>query len=349
MTSCLQIATSFSESLRKATQILRAKQGIGGIPTKLDFQILVLEKFEIDTTFHYLFLVCQRATSPPLPLISTYDTPLFFRKKSVTMFSIYTSSVNRIAFSAGRRVYNSSLKAMKSSLNSTTVESGGKAASEATGESMKKNASKVKESSGGVMSIAKEHPFLFQLGVATVKTSGADLMAQVVAERKSLDEVDWKRNGIFVVFGFAYLGGFQYYLMVNKYRQWFPTMDRFAKLSFAEKLKDTAGILDAAKMVLFDVTVHLPLMYFPTYYAVKEFVGGSSWSPIDWFRNGVTKYANNAKDDLTAMIKLWGPSDCIQFVLPIHIRLPFRHIVSFFWTAYVSFTRGAIDPEEEKE
>lgn len=265
------------------------------------------------------------------------------------MFSIYTSSVNRIAFSAGRRVYNSSLKAMKSSLNSTTVESGGKAASEATGESMKKNASKVKESSGGVMSIAKEHPFLFQLGVATVKTSGADLMAQVVAERKSLDEVDWKRNGIFVVFGFAYLGGFQYYLMVNKYRQWFPTMDRFAKLSFAEKLKDTAGILDAAKMVLFDVTVHLPLMYFPTYYAVKEFVGGSSWSPIDWFRNGVTKYANNAKDDLTAMIKLWGPSDCIQFVLPIHIRLPFRHIVSFFWTAYVSFTRGAIDPEEEKE
>ena len=69
---------------------------------------------------------------------------------------------------------------------------------------------------------AKENPFLFQLGVATVKTSAADLVAQMVAERKSLDEVDWKRNAIFVVFGFAYLGGFQYWLMVNKYRQWFP-------------------------------------------------------------------------------------------------------------------------------
>ena len=63
---------------------------------------------------------------------------------------------------------------------------------------------------------------MFQLGVATVKTSAADIVAQVVAERKSFDEIDWKRNAIFVVFGFAYLGGFQYWLMVTQYRKWFP-------------------------------------------------------------------------------------------------------------------------------
>jgi hypothetical protein len=124
-------------------------------------------------------------------------------------------------------------------------------------------------------------------------------------------------------------------------------MDRFAKMSFAEKLKDTAGILDAMKMVIFDVTVHLPLIYFPTYYTVKESVGGHSWNPVDWLNDGVTKYVGNAKEDLTAMIKLWGPSDCIQFVLPVHIRLPFRHIVSFFWTSYVSFTRGAIEGDND--
>ena len=70
MTSCLQIATSFSESLLKATQILRAKQGIGGIPTKLDFQILVLEKFEIDTTFPLFVLGLSKGHFPP----STPDT-----------------------------------------------------------------------------------------------------------------------------------------------------------------------------------------------------------------------------------------------------------------------------------
>ena len=67
------------------------------------------------------------------------------------------------------------------------------------------------------------------------------------------------------------------------------TMDRFAKMSFAEKLKDKAGILDAFKMVVFDVTVHLPMIYFPTYYTVKEFVGGDSWNPVDWVRQNLAQ------------------------------------------------------------
>eukprot|EP00531_Pseudo-nitzschia_arenysensis_P007887 CAMPEP_0116141474 /NCGR_PEP_ID=MMETSP0329-20121206/14401_1 /TAXON_ID=697910 /ORGANISM="Pseudo-nitzschia arenysensis, Strain B593" /LENGTH=253 /DNA_ID=CAMNT_0003636659 /DNA_START=128 /DNA_END=889 /DNA_ORIENTATION=- len=244
----------------------------------------------------------------------------------------YRSSVFSIASTASRRVYQNSIRSFKNSVKAPNAEKA--AAKTAKTEST---------------SFAKENPFVFQLGVATAKTSAADLVAQIVAEQKSLDEVDWKRNFIFVVFGFAYLGAFQYWLMVNKFRQWFPTMDRFAKLPLAEKLKDKAGILDAMKMVVFDVTVHLPMIYFPTYYTVKEFVGGKSYNPVDWATDGVSKYFTNAKDDLTAMIKLWGPSDCIQFVLPMHIRLPFRHLVSFFWTAYVSFTRGALEDDETTE
>lgn len=108
-------------------------------------------------------------------------------------------------------------------------------------------------SSSSITSFPQKNPFAFQLIVATGKTSAADLVAQVVAEGKIFDEIDWKRNGIFVVFGFAYLGGFQWWLMVTKYRQWFPTMDSFAKLTFAQKLKDKAGLIDAAKMVVFDL------------------------------------------------------------------------------------------------
>mmetsp|Transcript_7717 Transcript_7717/g.10112 ORF Transcript_7717/g.10112 Transcript_7717/m.10112 type:complete len:262 (+) Transcript_7717:147-932(+) len=198
-----------------------------------------------------------------------------------------------------------------------------------------------------VMAFPREQPFVFQLLIATGKTAAADLLCQTVAEGKKLSEVDWKRNGIFVVFGAVYLGGFQYWIMVNKYRQWFPTMDRFGKLTLAQKLKDTAGILDAAKMVVFDIFIHLPIMYYPAFYTVKELVGGNSWNPVDWARNGVTKYYNNSKEDLVAMVQLWGPSDCIQFALPTHIRMPFRHMVSFFWTVYVSFTRGRYEGEKE--
>jgi len=185
--------------------------------------------------------------------------------------------------------------------------------------------------------------------IATGKTSAADAMVQMVVEKKSVSEIDWKRNGIFVVFGCVYLGGFQWFIMVNKYRQWFPSMDRFAKLSLAEKMKDKAGIIDAMKMVLFDVCVHLPMMYFPAYYTTKEFVSGATWNPIDWVTDGCAKYRANMVEDLSAMIKLWGPSDCVQFVLPLHIRLPFRHFVSFFWTAYVSFTRGEPEAVEDAD
>ena len=39
--------------------------------------------------------------------------------------------------------------------------------------------SKVVSSGGGIRDIPKDYPFLFQLGVATAKTSAADLVCQV--------------------------------------------------------------------------------------------------------------------------------------------------------------------------
>ena len=197
-------------------------------------------------------------------------------------------------------------------------------------------------SSPSASSFAERNPFLFQLGVATTKTSAADIMVQVVVDGRDLEDIDYKRNAIFVVFGFAYLGGFQYWLMVTQYTRWFPTRQAFSKLSLTEKLRDRTGMIDAAKMVAFDVFVHLPFLYFPSYYACKEIVTGKTWNPIDWIRDGCAKYWNNKEEDLSAMIKLWGPVDCIQFSMPIHYSMPFRHIVSFFWTAYISFTRGAV-------
>ncbi len=116
----------------------------------------------------------------------------------------YRSSVFSIASTASRRVYQNSIRSFKNSVKAPNTEKAAAAAA--------------KTAKTESTSFAKENPFVFQLGVATAKTSAADLVAQIVAERKSLDEVDWKRNFIFVVFGFAYLGAFQYWLMVNKVR-----------------------------------------------------------------------------------------------------------------------------------
>ena len=32
-------------------------------------------------------------------------------------------------------------------------------------------------------------------------------------------------------------------------------------------------------------------------------------------------------------------------MMPIHTRMIFRHFISFFWTSYVSFSRGALDDD----
>ena len=36
-----------------------------------------------------------------------------------------------------------------------------------------------------------------------------------IVEKKKLEEVNWTRNAAFVAFGFAYLGGFQYWIQIN--------------------------------------------------------------------------------------------------------------------------------------
>ena len=77
----------------------------------------------------------------------------------------------------------------------------------------------------------KAQPFVFNLGVAAAKTSAADLLTQTVVEKKSFPNgIDWKRNASFTVFGFAYLGGFQYWLQVNMFRKMFVGMDRVAEM-----------------------------------------------------------------------------------------------------------------------
>jgi len=77
----------------------------------------------------------------------------------------------------------------------------------------------------------KAQPFVFNLGVAAAKTSAADLLTQTVVEKKSFPNgIDWKRNASFTVFGFAYLGGFQYWLQVNMFRKMFVGMDKVAEM-----------------------------------------------------------------------------------------------------------------------
>jgi len=53
-------------------------------------------------------------------------------------------------------------------------------------------------------------------------------------------------------------------------------MDRFAKLPFSEKFKDIPGVLDAGKMVLFDIFVHVPFFTFLHIILLKSLLLGQA-------------------------------------------------------------------------
>ena len=79
----------------------------------------------------------------------------------------------------------------------------------------------------------ERHPVMVAIMVATIKTGAADFLVQTQVEKCGLDNVDWRRVGLFTLFGAAYFGGFQYFLYVKCFSWWFDAV-RISKLSLRQ-------------------------------------------------------------------------------------------------------------------
>lgn len=187
---------------------------------------------------------------------------------------------------------------------------------------------------------AKTNPNLNNLIIATLKTGAADLMVQCVIERKSFTEVDWQRNLVFCMFGTCYLGVFQYWYQVNIFCRLFPGINKFTSQSWAAKLTDIPGLISLLGQTALDMGV-LTFVYLPTFYVFKASVFSNSWNVVDWAQNGVRSYWTNWNKDVYDLFRVWVPADLLCFSVALYLRLPVRHIISFVWTAYLSFVRGS--------
>ena len=185
---------------------------------------------------------------------------------------------------------------------------------------------------------AKEYPFANNIAIATAKTALADLIAQVVIAQTPIAEIDYERSLLFCGFGAIYLGGFQYLYQVNIFKRLFD-VDAFTSQPWADKLKDNEGLKALAAQTALDLTV-LTLIYLPTFYIFKAGVFSGSLDPSVWTSSGLETYQQNFAKDEFDLIRVWLPADLVCFSVPLYLRLPVRHIVSFVWTAYLSFARG---------
>lgn len=187
---------------------------------------------------------------------------------------------------------------------------------------------------------AKEYPFANNIAIATAKTAAADLLAQLVIAQTPVSELDGSRLLLFAAFGALYLGGFQYLYQVQIFKRLFD-VDAFTSQPWADKLRDGPGLRALAAQTALDLSV-LTLVYLPTFYVFKAavFHDGDALDPSAILASGLGKYSANFAKDEFDLLRVWLPADLVCFSVPLYLRLPVRHVVSFVWTAYLSFARG---------
>jgi len=186
---------------------------------------------------------------------------------------------------------------------------------------------------------AKAYPNVNNIGIATVKTCSADLLAQIAISHTPMAEIDVQRLLLFAVFGATYLGAFQYWYQVNIFKNLF-TVDSFTNKPWSDKIRDSEGLKSLAAQTVVDLSV-LTLVYLPTFYVFKASVFSGSPDPGTWVSSGLGNYQSNFAKDEWDLVRVWAPADLVCFSVPLYLRLPVRHVVSFVWTAYLSFSRGS--------
>ena len=94
-----------------------------------------------------------------------------------------------------------------------------------------------------------------------------------------------------------------------------------------------------------DQFVHHPLLYFPVFYATKEYV----MSDKPTLSNALSHYRENMTEDLKALWKIWVPSTFINFAfMPMWGRIPWVAGTSFLWSMILSIMRGGAVGEGEE-
>ncbi len=151
-------------------------------------------------------------------------------------------------------------------------------------------------------------------------------------------ELDLQRSLLFCLFGAIYLGGFQYLYQVQVFKKLFD-VDRFTTQPWADKLHDIPGLQALAAQTVLDLSV-LTWIYLPTFYTFKASIFSGSLDPAVWLSSGLETYHTNFGKDEVELLAVWLPADLVCFSVPLYLRLPVRHVVSFVWTAYLSFARG---------
>jgi hypothetical protein len=197
-----------------------------------------------------------------------------------------------------------------------------------------------------IMTFPQRRPREFNVILATCKTWLADITVQFLSRPQHHEHssnswtFDIKRSAAFAIFGFLYIGLTQWFLYVTVLTWLFPDALIFANAPWAMKMADTEGQLDMLGQIIVDNLIFNTLIYFPAFYMIKSFLQGKGSIPSR-IQEALHKYSKNIWQDNLRSCAVWIPADFFVFACPMYMRMPLEHGVSFGWTMFMSFSRGA--------
>jgi protein Mpv17 len=180
-----------------------------------------------------------------------------------------------------------------------------------------------------VNEIMERHPLKTSLWVTAAKAGLADAFVQTQVERKS--ELDPRRLATFTLFGFAYQGGFQYWMMNKLWERMFPG----------------AQLVPVVQKILATNLISDPVFFFPAFYTLRETLTKPSQAlaaPQTVVYAALSKYRGRFLEDWRNTWMVWFPGHAVTYgVMPIHLRMPWVATLSFGYLCILSYTRGDRD------
>mmetsp|Transcript_148161 Transcript_148161/g.283931 ORF Transcript_148161/g.283931 Transcript_148161/m.283931 type:complete len:291 (+) Transcript_148161:65-937(+) len=193
-------------------------------------------------------------------------------------------------------------------------------------------------------------PCQFSIILATLKTWAADAFVQLLQRQHTAAwSFDWGRSAAFILFGCLYIGVVQWFLCVSILTSLFPEAAIFANEPWSEKLHDRIGQEEWVGQVFVSVFIFSVFFYFPAFYIIKAMVQEST-SVKCRIHSALSKYWKNIVTDNLCGASVWIIADLAIYAQPIYLRMPLAHMISFGWTMFISFLRGAnYTPEAKSE
>jgi len=163
----------------------------------------------------------------------------------------------------------------------------------------------------------------FSVFVGGAKNASIDLGVQAATG----GDIDWRRVGVFGTFGFFYVGGAQFIIINRLLPRLLPGLLQ-------------GHVRPAFKAMAFDQALHMPFMYLPVFYCIRE-LGEASGSLSAAVNKGMEAWRSNVASDTKVQLCLFVPFQLMNFTMvPPHFRVPSLIAFGMIWVGFLSYSRG---------